>query len=306
MSAGNLTTAAAGTVGGVGGTVRGLLAIAKLRIGVSIAFAALAGVFVAPGPVPPASVVMVLVLAVLVAACCAGAFNHYREVDIDARMARTRDRPFVTGAIPARGYWPWVFAATAMTAVAVAAWAANLVAALYVFLGAFFYAVVYTLWLKRRTAWNIVIGGAAGSFAVLAGAAATDPRPQLLPTLLALVLFFWTPTHFWSLAIALRADYAAAGVPMLPVVAGERRAAAAVLLNTLVLVALSLLPGWFGLGPVYLLAAALSGGYLLSRAAATVRHPGRDTAMAAFRASLIQLTVVLGAVIVDTQLFGAP
>ena len=98
-------------------------------------------------------------------------------------------------------------------------------AAMYVFLGAFFYAVVYTVWLKRRSALNIVIGGLAGSFAVLAGAAAADPTPGPLPLLLALVLFLWTPPHFWSLAIANRADYAAAGVPMLPVVVGTERAA---------------------------------------------------------------------------------
>ena len=111
--------------------------------------------------------------------------------------------------------------------VASAALVLNGAAALYIFLGAFFYAIVYTVWLKRRTWMNIVIGGASGSFAVLAGAAAVDPVMSPVPILLALVLFFWTPSHFWSLAIAKHQDYANAGIPMLPVVIGDRRTAAA-------------------------------------------------------------------------------
>ena len=131
-----------------------------------------------------------------------------------------------------------------------------MIAALYVFLGAFFYAVVYTVWLKRRTWSNIVVGGLAGSFAVLAGAAAVDPRSAPWPLLLALVLFLWTPPHFWSLAIAYQADYAAAGVPMLPVVVGAARAARVVHRTLSLLVAASLLPVFFGAGPVYLAGAA--------------------------------------------------
>ncbi len=125
-------------------------------------------------------------------------------------------------------------------------------AALYVFLGAFVYAVVYTVWLKRRSWTNIVIGGLAGSFAVLAGGAAVDPALGPLPALLALVLFLWTPPHFWSLAIAYHAEYSAAGVPMLPVVVGPQRAARIVFASTAALVGASLLPGLFGAGPVYM------------------------------------------------------
>ena len=151
-------------------------------------------------------------------------------------------RAFVTGALPAR---PWLVRADRGAARAVGrrgVVALNVWAALYTFLGAFTYAVVYTVWLKRRTWLNIVVGGLAGSFAVLAGATAVDPSPGALP-LLALVLFLWTPPHFWSLAIANRDDYAAAGVPMLPVVVGTERAAWAVFWSTVALVAASLLPG---------------------------------------------------------------
>jgi protoheme IX farnesyltransferase len=139
-----------------------------------------------------------------------------------------------------------------------AAWIAlNAWSALFVFLGAFFYAIVYTVWLKRRTWLNIVFGGLAGSWAVLAGATAADPQLGAVPLALALVLFLWTPPHFWSLAIAFRDDYAAAGVPMLPVVVGDQRAANTIFASTLALVAASLLPLAFGLGAIYFVGAAV-------------------------------------------------
>ena len=145
-------------------------------------------------------------------------------------------------------------------AVASAALAANVAAGIHVFLGAFTYGVVYTVWLKRRTWWNIVVGGLAGSFAVLAGAAAVSPLPNPDALALAVVLFLWTPPHFWSLAIACREDYAAAGVPMLPVVVGDARAARAILASAALLVAASLVPAFFGLGWIYFAFAAAGGG----------------------------------------------
>src|SRR5580704_10971828 len=148
------------------------------------------------------------------AAVAAGAFNHYYERDLDREMRRTRSRPFASGAFQPSLWWPISFLALLVASLALAAAANWLVSSLLVFLGSFTYGVVYTMWLKRRSAWNIVIGGLAGSFAVLAGAAAVDPTPQVVPVLLALVLFLWTPPHFWSLAAAKSDDYARAGVPM--------------------------------------------------------------------------------------------
>src|SRR5690606_27843585 len=145
-------------------------------------------------------------------------------------------RPFVTGRMRHHGGWLVLIAALAGIAVAAAWYATNAAAALYTFLGAFFYAIVYTVWLKRRTAWNIVIGGLAGSFAVLAGAAAVQPALSNEALLLALVLFLWTPPHFWSLSIVFRDDYAQAGVPMLPVVKGDRFAARAIFGHAAVMV----------------------------------------------------------------------
>jgi len=159
--------------------------------------------------------------------------------------------------------------------------------------------VVYTVWLKRRSALNIVVGGLAGSFAVLAGAAAADPTPGPLPLLLALVLFLWTPPHFWSLAIANRGDYEAAGVPMLPVVVGTERAAWIVFASTAALVAASLLPLAFGAGPIYALGAAGGGAHFLHKSWRLARQPDRATAMGSFFASLIQLSVLLIAATID-------
>ena len=149
---------------------------------------------------------------------------------------------------------------------------------------------------------NIVIGGLSGSFAVLAGAAAVDPTLGALPLLLALVLFLWTPPHFWSLAIANHADYAAAGVPMLPVVVGPERAARIVYANTMLLVAVSLLPLFYGAGWIYGLGALAGGAHFVRKARALARAPGRGTAMASFFASMVQLSVLLAAVAVDAAL----
>jgi protoheme IX farnesyltransferase len=171
-----------------------------------------------------------------------------------------------------------------------------------VFLGAFTYGVVYTVWLKRRTWWNIVIGGLAGSFAVLAGAAAVSPAPGPEALWLAVVLFLWTPPHFWSLAIVCREDYARAGVPMLPVVVGDARAARAIFASAVLLVAASLVPAAYGLGWIYGAFAAAGGGFFLLRCRSLVRRPTRLAARAAFLASLAQLGAVLIGAMLDAAL----
>jgi protoheme IX farnesyltransferase len=279
-----------------------LLNLFKLRIGVAIALAALAGFAAARGPAPEGWRVAALILAVLAASSAAGAFNQYVEHESDARMARTRRRPFVTGALAHRPAWLWLIGALTAGSVLAAWLATNYLAALYVFLGAFFYGVVYTVWLKRRTWWNIVIGGLAGSFAVLAGAAAVAPQPGPAAIALAVVLFLWTPPHFWSLAIACREDYVAAGVPMLPVVVGEARAARAVLAAAWLLVAASLAPVVLGLHWIYAVAALVGGGWFLAKCHVLAAHPGRATARSSFHASLVQLTAVLLGVMLDAAL----
>lgn len=280
-------------------TLRQVGSLFKLRIGVAIMFSAMAGLAVTPGAAPPAWQVVVLALAVLLSAASAGAFNQFVERDLDARMARTRSRPFVTGRFRPGPAWLALIGALLIVAVGAAAWALNVAVAVHVFLGAFVYGVVYTVWLKNRTWWNIVWGGLAGSFAVLAGASAVDPGLSPVPVLLAVVLFLWTPPHFWSLAMALKDDYAAAGVPMLPVVKGEAVAARAILGHTLALVSLSLVPAALGLGWIYLLGAAAGGALFVARSLALVRTPGRAAAMANFKASLLQLGLLQAAAILD-------
>ena len=281
-----------------------MLSVFKLRIGVVIMLSALAGLAVTPGPLPSAFQVFVLAAAVLVSAASAGAFNQYIERDIDGLMKRTAARPFVTGEFIAGPVWPLVIWGLMAMAVGSAAVAVNYWVALYTFLGAFTYAVVYTVWLKRRTWLNIIFGGLAGSFAVLAGAAAVDPSFAVLPFLMALVLFLWTPPHFWSLALALKDDYAAAGVPMLPVIIGPAPAARVILASTVALVGVSLLPAFSGLGWIYLTGAAVGGLVFVYFSVRLVIEPTRRRAMVNFLASLFQLSMLLAGSMTDRWLLG--
>ena len=274
----------------------------KLRIGFAIMLTALAGLAMTPDAHLSVFEITALALAVLISAAAAGALNQYLERDLDGTMARTANRPFVTGVYKAGP--KWLCAIVLLLAGAfVLAWSVlNFATAVYVFLGAFFYGVVYTVWLKRRSWLNIVIGGLSGSFAVLAGVAAADPDLATAPVLLAVVLFLWTPPHFWSLAMALHKDYAEAKVPMLPVVIGDGPAARVILAHTVALVALSLLPFAFGMGWVYLAGALIGGSYFIWRSIELVRAPGPSLAMKTFFASLIQLTLLLVVAIIDPWL----
>ena len=276
----------------------------KLRIGFAIMLCAVAGYAVTPGDAVPMWKVIVMAGAVFLSSASAGAFNQYAERALDARMKRTCNRPFVTGALQAGWLWLTTIGFILLVAVGAAALVLNAHVALYVFLGAFVYGIVYTVWLKQRSAWNIVVGGLAGSFAVLAGAAAVSPEAAFAPApaILAVVLFLWTPPHFWSLATALHEDYKRAGVPMLPVVVGDAQASKIILAHTVALVLVSLLPVAFGLGWVYLAGALLGGGLFIKRSIELVRDPGPKRAMVNFHASLIQLGVLLLAAIVDGAL----
>ncbi len=279
--------------------LRDVIGLCKLRIGLMISLTALVGMMVAPGARPGAWQVVVLALSVLAASASAGAFNQYFEADRDHLMARTRQRAFVTGALPLTRWWLLPMAAVLVLSLAATWYYVNVAAAFFVFLGAFFYGVVYTVWLKRRSWMNIVIGGLAGSFAALAGSAAVDPHLGVIPWLFALILFLWTPPHFWSLAIANRDEYAAAGVPMLPVVVGNPRAARIVFTSTVVLLIASLLPVFFGMGAVYFVGALAGGAPFVWHAAKLARTPDRAHAMRSFFASLVQLGAVIAAACVD-------
>jgi protoheme IX farnesyltransferase len=281
-----------------------LINLMKLRIGVIMMLTALVAMVVTPGQPLDALQILVLAFAVLISAGSAGAFNQYFEVDLDSVMQRTKDRPFVIGSFQKSPLWILFILTLLGAGVGSAALFLNTAAAAYIFLGAFFYAIVYTVLLKRRTWMNIVIGGASGSFAVLAGAAAVDPELSPIPILLALVLFFWTPSHFWSLAIAKHQDYAKAGVPMLPVVIGDKRTAVVVLGNTLILVAVSVLPFFYGLSWLYLAGAVSGGGYFIYQNVKMLSEPTPKVAMKSFFASLVQLVLLLIGAVLDVLLLG--
>ena len=303
MATGNEATMSQAQTQAPASAVRLVFDLFKLRIGLVIGFTAVTGLAITPGPALPGWQIVALALAVTLASAAAGAFNQYVERDLDARMGRTRRRAFVTGRLTAGPAWLATIIAIGAAGVALAAVAVNVSAAIYTFLGAFTYGVVYTVWLKRRTWWNIVIGGLAGSFAVLAGAAAVVPDALgPLPLAFAVVLFLWTPPHFWSLAIAFREDYEAAKVPMLPVVVGNARAARAILAGAALLVAATLVPALLGMGWLYLVTALGGGAYLLLTSARLALAPNRRAAMINFHASLIQLTLLLVAAIVDAAL----
>ena len=219
-------------------------------------------------------------------------------------MRRTARRPLPSGRIA----HPWHVVALGVgliaMAVAGATWALNPLVALHVFLGAFTYVVIYTVWLKRRSCLNVVIGGLAGSFAVLGGGSLARPELCLPPLIFAAVLFFWSPSHFWSLAIAYKEEYAGARIPMLPAVAGEARTARSILVNTLALLAAAALPVATGLlGVGYALPTALASAYLLARNVQLVRRPAeRRVALASFHASNLWLLVLFLAVVLDALL----
>ncbi|MBF0455573.1 MAG: protoheme IX farnesyltransferase [Magnetococcales bacterium] len=280
-----------------------LLVLFKLRIGVAMMVTTAMGVAATPGPSLDMESLTLLLVAVLLAAGAAGGLNHYFDYDIDARMERTKNRPFVLGTLPHSPWWLLFFATLLIIPCLVVGVVVNPLSALFVFLGAFFYGVVYTVWLKRRTWMNIVIGGLAGSFAVLAGTAAVEPTLNPLALSLAFILFLWTPPHFWSLAIAIRDEYLAVGIPMLPVVAGKERAAQAVVANTLLLVLASMLPAFFGLGWVYLLGAMAGGLFFLYRSILLLRNPLPTNAMGSFYASLVQLGLLVVGASVDGLFF---
>ena len=279
--------------------VRDVLSIFKLRIGVAIMMSAVGGVAVTPGIMPDLWRVTILALAVFLASASAGAFNQRAEADLERQMKRKTSRNFDAGRFRADGTWLTAILGLLAIAVIMAAWAANWWAAFHTFMGAFVYGIIYTVWLKRRSWTSIIVGWLAGSFAVLAGAAAVHPGWQAEPVILSIVLFLWTPPHFWSLAIAAHDDYAAASVPMLPVITSNALTAKVIFAHTALLVTLSLLPAFWSMGQLYLAGAAAGGALFLWTSARLVFEPTRKRAIQNFLASLLQLVLLLSGTIAD-------
>jgi protoheme IX farnesyltransferase len=249
---------------GVTAVVRDYLSLLKLRIVVLLVATAVGAMLPAARGLPHPLLVLAVVIGGTLAAGGAHAINCWFDRDIDAAMARTRRRPVPDGRIPA---WHALALGVALNALAfvVLAGLANLLAALLALGGTLIYVFVYTVWLKRSTPQNIVIGGAAGAMSPLVGWAAVTGRLDLTALSLFLVILFWTPPHFWALAQLIRRDYETAGVPMLPVVAGDGPAKRQSLVYAALTVAASLLPFLTGAeGGVYLAGAIVLGAGLVA------------------------------------------
>jgi len=282
---------------------RDFLALTKPRVMTLVVFTGLCGMLAAPVGVHPV-IGFTAILCIALGAGAAGALNQWYESDIDAVMRRTQKRPLPDGRMERQAALHFGVGLGAFSVLFMGV-AVNLVAAAILTVSILFYVLVYTVWLKRRTPQNIVIGGAAGAFPPLIGWAAATGDIALLPVLLFLFVFLWTPPHFWALALFMKSDYAAAGVPMLPVVSGERTTRTQIGLYTIPMAAVAILPWPLGLtGPIYGVAAVLlTGWFALLAIRVSRRTTHADDAMkpekALFKYSILYLFVMFGALVVD-------
>ena len=252
-------------------------------------------------PLPTWSVLVGVLLGGSLASAGALALNSYLEAETDAMMKRTRNRPLPSLRIVPASHALVLGSSLLALGIMVALLTVNLTASFFIALGAFVYVPVYTLLLKPRTTWNIVLGGFAGSCAALSGWYAVTFQSAVVAWILAALVFVWTPTHFWSLAVITEADYSAAGIPMLPSVVGPDRASKYIVANTLLLIPISLLFALFLSGTglyVYLGVAATFDAILLATNIKLLLSPTKDNAWLAFKFSSPYLAVIFGAAIV--------
>ena len=277
----------------------GYIALTKPRIIELLLVTTVPTMFVAERGVPSVWLMVATVVGGTLAAGGANAINMVIDLDIDRVMERTRDRPLVTGAVGSTG--AMVFAVS--LEVVAFAWlvaTVNLLSAVLAVSATIFYVFVYSMWLKRTSTTNIVVGGAAGAVPVLVGWSAVTGSLDWPPVVLFLVVFYWTPPHFWALAIRYRDDYAAAGVPMLPVVAGPRATAHRIVGYTAILVVVTVVFSPVAeMGAVYLVAALVLGAVFIALALALRADPDERRAMRLFHYSITYVTLLFGAMVVD-------
>jgi heme o synthase len=282
------------------------VALLKPRVMSLVIFTALVGLVMAPGHIHPV-IAFTALLCIAVGAGAAGALNMWYDADIDAVMARTANRPIPAGRVT-RGEALAFGLTLAVGSVVVLGLLVNELAAALLAFTIFFYAVVYTMWLKRSTAQNIVIGGAAGAIPPMIGWAAKTGGLDLEPVLLFLIIFFWTPPHFWALALSRAHEYARAGVPMLPVTAGEAVTRMQIMLYTVLLAPLGVTPWAFGSAGLVYGVTAMVGGAMMLWLALRLWWPGRgrtthSAGKRLFGFSILYLFVLFAALLVE-QLVG--
>jgi protoheme IX farnesyltransferase len=294
------TAAAVGARAGALQVVRDYVALTKPKVQSLLLLTTVTTMLVAGDP--PLWLIAVTVLGGYLSAGGAGAVNHWYDRDIDAAMARTADRPVPSGRVAPGAALAFGLVLAALSFLLLAT-AVNLLSAVLALSGFVGYTLVYTVWLKRRTVQNIVIGGAAGAVPPLVGWAAVDGQLTGTAVYLFAIVFFWTPPHFWALSLLMKEEYAKVGVPMLPVVRGEAETRRQILLYSVLLYGVTQLPfSGGGFGVVYLVASLVLNALFIGGAVRLLRRADRRSALRLYLFSLLYLALLFGAMVVDVRL----
>ena len=281
--------------------IKEIIEISKPRIVVLLVITAVTSMYAASkliGPELDTWGLIHIIIAGGLASAGSSALNHYYDRDIDPLMERTSTRPIPSGRIKPNSVLIYGLAVSVISVV-YGALALNYVSAFFIALGIFFYVIIYTAWLKRLNSSNIVIGGFAGSAAAMAGWSAATGSMDILGFLIGILVFVWTPSHFWCLAMKMKDEYSAAKVPMLPVLIGMQKTSKYILINTLILLPYSLMLYAFGMGLVYTAIAAASGGLMLVYHYKLTKEPTSDFAWKAYKVTAPYLTIIFLAVALD-------
>ena len=281
--------------------IKEIIEISKPRIVILLVITAVTSMYAASkliGPELDTWQLIHIIIAGGLASAGSSALNHYYDRDIDPLMTRTSTRPIPSGRIKPNSVLIYGLAVSVISVV-YGALALNFVSASFIALGIFFYVIIYTAWLKRLNSSNIVIGGFAGSAASMAGWSAATGSMDILGFLIGFLVFVWTPSHFWCLAMKMKDEYSAAKVPMLPVLIGMEKTSKYILINTLILLPYSLMLYAFGLGIVYTVIAAASGGLMLVYHYKLTKLPTSEFAWKAYKVTAPYLTIIFLAVALD-------
>ena len=281
--------------------IKEIIEISKPRIVVLLVITAVTSMFAASklvGPELDTWGLIHIIIAGGLASAGSSALNHYYDRDIDPLMTRTNTRPIPSGRIKPNSVLIYGLIVSVISVV-YGALALNFVSAFFIALGIFFYVIIYTAWLKRLNSSNIVIGGFAGSAASMAGWSAATGSMDVLGFLIGFLVFVWTPSHFWCLAMKMKDEYSAAKVPMLPVLIGMQKTSKYILINTLILLPYSLMLYAFGMGLVYTAIAAASGGLMLVYHYKLTKLPTSEFAWKAYKVTAPYLTIIFLAVALD-------
>ncbi|MEK6979997.1 MAG: heme o synthase [Thermoproteota archaeon] len=280
-----------------------IMEISKPRIVVLLVITAVTSMYAASKLVPGTPhldylTYLHIIIAGALASAGSSALNHYYDKDIDPKMTRTSTRPIPSGRMAASHVLIYGLVVSCISVI-YGYFALNAVSAFFIALGIFSYVIIYTVWLKRIHTSNIVIGGIAGSAAAWAGWSAATGSMDLLGFLVGFLVFVWTPSHFWCLAMKIKDEYAQAKIPMLPVVIGMQRTSKYILGNTLILFPYSLMLSAFGMGIVYTIIAIVSGGLMLLYHYKLTKNPTSEFAWKAYKVTAPYLTIIFVAVALD-------